>query len=146
MTFQDFIPILQIALGPVILISGIGLLLLTMTNRFGRVIDRTRLFIHESNREVKDSHLNIAEQITILLKRAHLLRAAIAFAAISILFVALLIILLFITALLQLEFILIVLGLFITCMVCLILSLILFICDINLSLTALKLEIGNSDK
>ena len=39
---QDLIPVLQVAIGPVILISGVGLLLLSMTNRFGRVIDRAR--------------------------------------------------------------------------------------------------------
>jgi len=39
---EELIPVLQTAIGPVILISGIGLLLLTMTNRLGRVIDRAR--------------------------------------------------------------------------------------------------------
>jgi hypothetical protein len=33
---------LRDAIGPVILISGVGLLLLTMTNRLGRAIDRAR--------------------------------------------------------------------------------------------------------
>ena len=36
------VPILQVAIGPAILISGVGLLLLTMTNRFGRIIHRAR--------------------------------------------------------------------------------------------------------
>jgi hypothetical protein len=35
--------VLQTAIGPVILISGVGLLLFSMTNRSGRVIDRARL-------------------------------------------------------------------------------------------------------
>ena len=39
---NQLIPNLQVAIGPVIFISGVGLLLLTMTNRFARVIDRTR--------------------------------------------------------------------------------------------------------
>ena len=39
---SELIPVLQTAIGPVILISGVGLLLLTMTNRLGRVIDRAR--------------------------------------------------------------------------------------------------------
>ena len=41
-TVHDIVPVLQIAIGPVILISGVGLLLLTMTNRLGRAIDRAR--------------------------------------------------------------------------------------------------------
>lgn len=38
----DLLPSLQIAIGPVILVSGVSLLLLSMTNRLGRVIDRAR--------------------------------------------------------------------------------------------------------
>jgi hypothetical protein len=44
---KDVIPLLQIAIGPVILISGVGLLLLSMTNRFGRIIDRSRILAQE---------------------------------------------------------------------------------------------------
>jgi hypothetical protein len=41
-SLEQIIPELQDAIGPVILISGVGLLLLTMTNRLGRAIDRAR--------------------------------------------------------------------------------------------------------
>lgn len=39
-SLTELVPILQLAVGPVILISGVGLLLLTLTNRFGRMLDR----------------------------------------------------------------------------------------------------------
>src|SRR4051812_29821403 len=42
MRLHDLVPTIQVAIGPVILISGVGLLLLSMTNRLGRVIDRAR--------------------------------------------------------------------------------------------------------
>ncbi|MBL8732337.1 MAG: DUF2721 domain-containing protein [Planctomycetes bacterium] len=42
LSLSDLLPVLQTAIGPVILISGIGLLLLNMTNRYGRIIDRSR--------------------------------------------------------------------------------------------------------
>ena len=35
-SLNQMFPVLQVAIGPVILISGVGLLLLTMTNRLGR--------------------------------------------------------------------------------------------------------------
>ena len=38
---------LQLAVSPVILISAYGLLLLSMTNRLGRAIDRARLLVRE---------------------------------------------------------------------------------------------------
>jgi uncharacterized protein DUF2721 len=42
MPLKEPVPILEIAIGPVIPISGVGLLLLSMTNQFGRVIARSR--------------------------------------------------------------------------------------------------------
>ena len=47
-SLTELVPILQLAIGPVILISGVGMLLLTFTNRFGRVVDRTRGLAVES--------------------------------------------------------------------------------------------------
>jgi uncharacterized protein DUF2721 len=139
MSLQQLIPVLQIAIGPVILISGIGLLLLSMTNRFGRVIDRTRSLVQE--RELVVTKPTAEKEIKVLLKRAHILRTAIALSVVSVLLASLLIIVLFISAILQLALAGVITALFITCMLCLISALILFIADINLSLTALKLEI-----
>ena len=135
MTLQDLIPTLQVAIGPVILISGVGLLLLSMTNRFGRIIDRSRHL-------TLDHRPSSGAQIEILLKRAVILRMAITLASLSVLMVALLIVTLFLGALLNFDLMLLVAGLFIACMLALIASVILFIADLNLSLTALKLEIG----
>src|SRR3954468_4906495 len=39
---NQFLSVIQIAITPVILISGIGALMLTLTNRLGRIVDRTR--------------------------------------------------------------------------------------------------------
>jgi hypothetical protein len=41
-SLEQIIPELRDAIGPVILISSVGLLLLTMTNRLGRAIDCAR--------------------------------------------------------------------------------------------------------
>lgn len=136
MTLHDLIPILQVAVGPVILISGVGLLLLSMTNRFGRIIDRSRQL-------TQDQHPSSAAQIRILLQRAVLLRAAIALASVSVLLAAIMIIFLFLGSMLNIGVALLVAGLFIACMVALIASLLVFIADLNLSLRALRLEIGD---
>jgi len=136
MHLQGMIPTLQVAIGPVILISGVGLLLLSMTNRFGRTLDRARLLAREDRQRV-------AEQLAILMSRARRMRTAIISASFSVLFASLLIIVLFVGALLHLDAIGALVGaLFIACMICLIVSLVLFIRDVNQSLRALKLEIG----
>jgi len=141
-SISEFIPVLQIAIGPVILISGVGLLLLSMTNRLGRVVDRSRFLWRELRESASDDREAINIQLTILSKRARLIRLAIIFASISLLLTAILIIVLFITVLLNLENVWLVIILFIGCMLSLIASLILFIMDINQSLIALRVETG----
>jgi len=44
---NELVPMLQVAVGPVILISGAGLVLLSLTNRFARAVDRTRELIRQ---------------------------------------------------------------------------------------------------
>jgi Protein of unknown function (DUF2721) len=140
-TVAQLIPILQTAVGPVILISGIGLLLLTMTNRLGRVIDRVRILSDILVTASDETHKAIDAQLRILWRRARLIRTSIALASTSALAAAILIIALFFTALWQLPTAIVVASLFVICMLCLIASLIIFIHDVNQSLTALKLEL-----
>ena len=137
----QLIPVLQTAIGPVILISGIGLLLLTMTNRLGRAIDRARILVGSlpNTAEVKEE--KIVAQLRILWGRARMIRLAIALASVSALVAAILVIVLFCTALWQIESAWIIVALFMVCMVSLIGSLVIFIRDINQSLAALKLEL-----
>ncbi|MBM3145447.1 MAG: DUF2721 domain-containing protein [Chloroflexi bacterium] len=137
----QLIPFLQTAIGPVIMISGIGLLLLMMTNRYGRVIDISRRLVGDLASANGDHRARLVGQLRIMWKRARLIRLVIALSAMSALCAAILIIILFIAALWQIEAAWLIVSLFILCMVSLIGSLSLFICDINQSLAALKLEL-----
>ncbi|HUK83832.1 MAG TPA: DUF2721 domain-containing protein [Verrucomicrobiae bacterium] len=145
LSVAQLIPVLQTAIGPTILISGVGLLLLTMTNRLGRCIDRARILARELPSASDPDRVKNEEQLRILWKRARLIRLAIALASTSALFAAILIIALFLTALLQMENAWLVSALFIICMACLIGSLVAFIRDINQALTALKLELSRTE-
>lgn len=140
MTLVDLVPTLQLAVGPVILISGIGLLLLSMTNRFGRLIDRSRIIAREHQKGAGAEKDLLLAQLRILSKRAKITRSAIALASISVLLAALLIIGLFLGSLIRMSEAAILITLFVLCLTSLITSLILFIWDINLSLKALWLE------
>jgi hypothetical protein len=142
---SQLIPVLQTSIGPVILISGVGLLLLSLTNRFGRAVDRTRQLLREMRTTSGDTRTRLARQVENLYERARLIQRAIIFCAISVLFAALLIITLFFTALLALNLAILISLLFICCLLSLILSLIAFTMDIRLSLVALKLEMGDED-
>lgn len=140
-SFHEILPVLQTAIGPVILISGIGLLLLTMTNRLGRAIDRARQLAHELDTLTGPDRDPILTQVVIIYRRARLLRLTIALAGLSVLLAALLIIALFLTALLHWNQGWQVSVIFISCMGSLIASLTAFIYDIHLSLVALKMEL-----
>jgi hypothetical protein len=141
---SHLIPVLQVAIGPVILISGVGLLILSMTNRYGRVIDRSRILSINLSQASGAARALIEGQLDIMWQRARQIRNAIAFAALSALFASIMIIVLFLIALLELEAALLVISIFVACLGCLIVSLILFINDINRSLKAMKLEVHAS--
>ena len=148
MSLTDLITTLQLSIGPVILISGVGLILLSMTNRLGRVIDRSRLLSQEIHSASDTDRKRILAELRILSSRANLARAGIALAVLSVLLASLLIISLFLGALLQMDIAAFIVTLFVLCMLSLISSLFLFLFDINLSLKALWLEIppeGRSD-
>jgi hypothetical protein len=141
---QRLIPVLQMAIGPVILISGIGLILLTMTNRLGKLVDRARALKPQLQRASGASRVTIEAQLQIFLERARLLQKAIALISTSALTAAVLIIVLFFSALFELNDAWLVGVLFVVCMICLCASLLLFIRDVNRSLAALKLELKSN--
>ncbi len=140
-SIKELIPVLQVAIGPVILISGVGLLLLSMTNRLSRVIERARNLLSFSETVGGPVKERTLAQIDILWGQARLIRLAVLFASTSLLSAAFLIIVLFITALFGLEDAWLVSIFFITCMISLIASLIAFMTDINRSLGAFKVEL-----
>lgn len=143
---SELIPILQVAIGPVVLISGVGLLILSMTNRLGRVIDRGRSLVRELPEIPERNHARVIEQLHILTRRADLLQQAIIFAVFCVLFAAVLIITLFFTAAFEIEDAWLIGALFILALGSLILSLVAFLRELNQSLIAFRLDIGERPK
>jgi len=143
-TIEQIIPELRDAIGPVILISGVGLLLLTMTNRLGRAIDRARILKRELSALAGHERGQVQAQVDIIFQRAKIIRFAILFSVTSALLAALLVVTLFLTALLQWQIGWLACLMFIGCLGSLCASLVAFIGDINLSLQALKLELESA--
>ena len=69
----QMIPVLQTAIGPMILISGLGLILLTTTNRLGRTSDRVRILTALLPTVTESKHAKISAQLAILWRRARAL-------------------------------------------------------------------------
>ena len=140
MNLEELIRTLQVAIGPVILISGVGLLLLTMTNRLGRTIDRSRELVSILKSSDAQERGNCQAQIDILWRRAKLLRTAIFMAATAALLAALLVILIFVSEVTKWQLAVPISITFLGSMVAVMGSLVWFLRDINLSLHALAIE------
>jgi hypothetical protein len=139
-TVAELVPVLMTAIGPAILVSAVGMLLLTLTNRLGRVIDRSRALAGAAARETPQAAGTARAQLDVLWNRAQVIRLAIALASMSALCAALLVAALFVAALFHLEVAWLIVLLFIACLAALVGSLVVFLRDVNLSLAALALE------
>ena len=124
---------LQLAISPVILISAYGMLLLSMTNRLGRAIDRARQLVREGAAK--------EEQIAIIARRAVWIRSAIVFTSLALIAAALLVLVLFASVLLSVGSASVVSVLFIGSLICLVIGLAYFLIDIFGSLHAMKAEL-----
>jgi hypothetical protein len=141
MTVAELIPVLQMAVGPVVLISGVGLLFLSLTNRLGRIIDRGRILAADLRQPGACIHPNAEAQLRILSRRAQLMQRAIFFAVLCVLFAAVLIMALFFIALLKLEAVWLIGGLFMGSLLSLIVSLVTFMQELTQALIVFHLEI-----
>jgi hypothetical protein len=138
------IEVLQTAISPVVLVSGIGLLILSMTNRFAHTTDRIRILLkslHEDAEFDEQNYHRRAVQIRILYRRSRILLLAISLALGSILFVSLLVTALFTTFFVNIDLQGTVIMLFTVSLLCLVASIVLFIQDMSLALKALTEEL-----
>ena len=143
MYVDDLIKTLQASVAPCLLISGFGFLLLTMTNRLGRASDRIRQLLSILATDGEEKNF-IRTEITILYNRCRYLRSAIALLVFSITFVAINVLLLFSSIVFGQNLNSAIEILFVLSLMCLIVSLFMFMLDIRWTLKTLKIEIENS--
>jgi hypothetical protein len=137
--------VLQASISPVALVSGVGLLLLSETNRFSRVTERLRELAY-GRQEDPEKHPNLGQQITIFVRRARILRSAIGLALLCALLASLMILMIFAIATLDWHAEALVLLLFTLSLVSLIGSLTLFLWDMHLALEAAEELLKDSEK
>lgn len=138
---DTLLPMIQLAITPVILITGLGSLLLTMTNRLGRIVDRTRILAGQARAGAGEERVHIESQLRILFRRARLVRMAVSLATLSMFVSGLLVVAIFLGALTGVPAGPLMLGLFVTAIGLLLGSLTYFLRDINVTLGALGLEV-----
>jgi hypothetical protein len=138
---EHILQVIQAAIAPVVLISGVGLLLLTLSNRLGRIVDRTRIVASERRMVGPGNRGALELQLQILGHRARLIRLALALSASSVAVSGLLITLLFLGLLLEWNVTVTCAVLFVTALSCLVFAMFVFVRELFHSLTALDLSI-----
>lgn len=140
-TLSSLLPIIQLAITPVILISGMGALMITLTNRMARIVDRTRKVAEIIPAASPEDRKHLESQLDIMWRRALLIRRAVTFNGLSMLVSCLLVVTIFASAIFGWKLQVMILGLFGAGIFLLIASLVDFLRDIFVSLHALHLQV-----
>jgi hypothetical protein len=138
---DELIRILQLAISPVVLISGVGLLILSMTNRMAHLIDRIRS-LHAEIRRTGDPDKSLDAQMEVLLKRSWLIKTGLLMFVLCILIDAMVVIMLFLIKLSGIGVGWLIALLFSASLLAMIAGLVLFIIDVSHNLWALRIEVG----
>ena len=140
---DSFVRFLQSSISPIVLISGVGLLLLSLSNRLGRTTDRSRDIVKELQgiRDKKSKKRKIV-QLNILFRRSKILRNSIVSITFSILTSSLIIPVLLIMNLFGVDLSTIGIFLFLLSILGMITSAILLFIDVTLSLKALEIGVN----
>ena len=93
---ENVAKLIQLALGPVFLISGVGITLSMLTNRLARIVDRARTLETQRESTSNDKKLaTIDADLKIIFRRARYINSAIALSTTSAFLTALVVTLLF---------------------------------------------------
>lgn len=129
---------MQLALGPVFLLNGIGVLLAMMAARLARIVDRARTLEARLPEAGEVEAAQIHETFKMTSRRARLVNRAITLATVAALLVALIVALLFTTGFLAFPTGPVVAMLFVICMVALVGSLSCFLLEVRIATLALR--------
>jgi hypothetical protein len=126
--------VIQLAVAPVFLVSGVAALLAVLANRLGRIIDRARAL-----EVLADPGAPVIDELDALSQRARLINRSITLATTSALLVCAVIVVLFLGTFLTIDLGTIVALLFVSAMASLISGLITFLREIRLATRTLMI-------
>ena len=127
--------VIQLAVAPVFLISGVAALLSVFTNRLIRIIERARSLGKAETRSSTQ-----IEEFLVLKRRVRLIHLSILLATTSALLISMVIVILFLGVFLTLNMAAIVGFLFVAAMIALIGSLVMFLKEVHLATLTLRLH------
>jgi hypothetical protein len=132
--------LIQLALGPVFLISGVGITLSMLTQRVARIVDRARSL--ESQREsttAEKALAHIDEDLRVIFRRVRYINSAIALCTTSALLTALVVTLLFASEFTPMGVGGVIAGMFVAATACLALAFLMFLIEVRIATKALRI-------
>jgi hypothetical protein len=137
----NLLAVIQAAIAPVVLISGVGLLLLTLSARLGRIVDRTRLVAAQLHAAPEGERDALQHQLGVLRHRARLIRLSLTLSATAVAVIGLLITLLFLGLVFGWHVTIVCTLLFVAALLCVVIAMFVFVRELSESLVALDLSI-----
>jgi hypothetical protein len=129
---MDIVHLIQSAVAPVFLLSGVGVTLGVLTNRLARIVDRGRAIEDRIENRPGSVH-NLHKQLEVLARRSRYINTAITMCTISALLVALVVITLFANAFFSAGFAATIAILFIGAMVFLTAAFVTFLIEVRIA-------------
>lgn len=139
MEVVDIAHAIQLAVAPVFLLSGIGVLLGVLTNRLARIVDRARKVAEGLSDPTGAGNTAAQDQLRIARRRSGLINVAITLSTIAALFVAMVVGLLFASTFVPINLAGPVAILFVLAMAALVGALLSFLLEVRVAIAALRI-------
>lgn len=142
----EFSATLSDALAPVTLISGVGLLLVSMSARYCHATSRIRQLLAERKEESEDFHEEIDQSIDLIYKRASLLKTGILTLMISAAFNSLQVLVIVIERLFSLDLSLMKSTMLLASVIFIVISSCIYVSEVQVSVKALGLTVHHHNR
>lgn len=142
----EFSATLSDALAPVTLISGVGLLLVSMSARYCHATSRIRQLLAERKEESEDFHEEIDQSIDLIYKRANLLKTGILTLMISAAFSSLQVLVIVIERLFSLDLSLMKSTMLLASVIFIVISSCIYVSEVQVSVKALGLTVHHHNR
>jgi hypothetical protein len=131
--------VIQLAVAPVFLLTGVSGLLMVLTNRLARIIDRARVLEDRLLKMPQGNHGSLDDELRLLSRRSRLINRAVSLCTVCALLICAVIVALFVGAFLSTDVSLFIGLIFTGSMVALFVALVTFLQEISLATRNLRI-------
>jgi len=139
--------LIQLALGPVFLISGVGITLSMLTQRLSRIVDRARTLEDKRELTKDEGKLKVIDKdLRVILRRSRYINSAIALSTTSALLTTLVVTLLFASEFTPMSVGGVIAVMFVSSTACLSTAFIMFLIEVRIATNTLRIGVQKLDK